>query len=169
MESVLTFLGAQNRLPVFLSKIQKERTAQHRDNLLAEARGAYFLARNSFDILEWEPPGEGATRGEVLVYLHGSAESFVEVKQPGWQSERLPLLTSDRLRLAPDEKDRRLNRMKRPNFFAGTVEGGAIGPHHIAMSVVRRNALPKLTGQQPPTSSSWWMILWCPRPRRLRD
>jgi hypothetical protein len=145
LEVVLSFLDAQQRLPAFFSMIKNVRTARHRDSLLAEARATYLLARNGFAILLWEPPGEGSKKGEALVSFNGSPEIFVEVKQPAWQGEFLPLRTVDRLRLPPHEAQRRLNRMKETKFIPGKVEGGAVGPHHVAMSVVRRNALPKFT------------------------
>jgi hypothetical protein len=85
VETVLEFLDVQNRLPTFLDMIQKTRSAQHRDALLAEARGSFHLHRHGFRILEWEPLGEGASRGEVLASLGWSRAVFVEVKQPSWQ------------------------------------------------------------------------------------
>ncbi len=149
VEVVLAFLDSQRRLPAFFSMIKKARTAQHRDSLLAEARATFLLAKNGFIILGWEPPGAGAKKGEVLVSLDGSQEIFVEVKQPAWQGEFLPLRNADKLRLHPLEVQRRLYRMRQTKFIPGVVEGGAVGPHHVAMSVVRRNALRKLTDKCP--------------------
>jgi hypothetical protein len=39
--------------------------------------------------------------------------------------------------------------MKQPRFIPNVCEGGAVGSHHFSMSVVRRNALHKLTATQP--------------------
>jgi hypothetical protein len=67
VEEVLTFLQAEGRLDVFLKDIKNLETPQHRDARLAEARGAFHFARNGFRIIQWEPPGEGQTKGEALI------------------------------------------------------------------------------------------------------
>jgi hypothetical protein len=149
VETVLEFLDVQNRLPTFLDMIQKTRSAQHRDALLAEARGSFHLHRHGFRILEWEPLGEGASRGEVLASLGWSRAVFVEVKQPSWQGEYLPLVIADQKRLSAAERAARLARMKQPRFLPDVCEGGAVGSHHFSMSVVRRNALPKFSDGRP--------------------
>lgn len=51
VETVLEFLDLRNRLPTFLDMIQKTRSAQHRDALLAEARGSFHLHRHGFRVL----------------------------------------------------------------------------------------------------------------------
>ena len=149
VEEVLAFLHKENRLAAFLSDIQKVQTPQHRDALLAEARAAFHLARSGFHILQWEPPGEGTTRGDVLVSFDHSPAIFVEVKQPGWQGEFLPQRAAERSRLAFQEKQRRLSRIRQGKFIPGVVEGGAVGSHLASMNVVRRNALPKCTDDCP--------------------
>jgi hypothetical protein len=149
VETVLEFLALQNRLPTFLGIIQKARSAQHRDALLAEARGSFHLHRHGFRILEWEPLGEGTSRGEVLASLGSSPAVFVEVKQPSWQGEYLPLTIADQKRLSAEERAARLARMKQPRFLPDVCEGGAVGSHHFSMGVVRRNALPKFSDRQP--------------------
>jgi hypothetical protein len=149
IESVMAFMDRESRLPAFLAMNQKARTPQHRDASLAEARGSYFLNQNGFRILEWEPQGEGTTKGEVLVSYPGSPEIFVEVKQPSWQGEFLPLGTAERKRLSPAETAQRYQRMKQEKFLPGVTEGSWAGSHHFAMSVVRRSALPKFTDQRP--------------------
>jgi len=149
VEKVLEFLSENNRYAHFRALIQKTRTTQHRDAMLAEARGAYYLRRNGFSILDWEPLGEGTARGEALVKCGESPAIFVEVKQPSWQGENLPLMIADQRRLSPAERDARLSRMKQPRFLLNVCEGGAVGSHHFSMSVVRRNALHKLSITQP--------------------
>lgn len=149
VESVLAFLDRENRLPMFFTMIQKARTPQHRDAALAEARGSFFLNQNGFRILAWEPQGEGTTKGEVLASFPGSPEIFVEVKQPSWQGEFLPLSIAERQRLSPSETAQRFQRMKQGKYLPDVAEGGAVGSPYFAMSVVRRNALPKLTDQRP--------------------
>jgi hypothetical protein len=149
VETVLEFLDSEQRLPAFLDRIQKDRSVKHRDATLAEARSSYYLNQNGFKILEWEPLGEGTALGEALVQLGSSPAVFVEVKQPNWQGEKLPLMIADQKRLSPAERAARLARMKQPRFLPGVCEGGAVGSHHFSMSVVRRNALHKLSVRHP--------------------
>lgn len=149
VESVLAFLDRENRLADFLAVIQSARSEQHRNACLAEARGSYFLNQNCFRVVEWEPHGEGNTKGETLVSYPGTPDIFVEVKQPGWRGECLPPNTAERNRLSNAEKAKRYQRMRQEKFLPGVIEGGAVGSHHFAMSVVRRNALPKFTDQRP--------------------
>jgi hypothetical protein len=147
VEQVLAFLQREHRLASFLSTVQKVRSPQHRDARFAEARGAFHLARSGFRILQWEPLGEGTTRGEVLVRLGNSPDIFVEIKQPGWRGEYLPRRSAERQRLSPNEKEQRLIRMRQDKYMG--IEGGAVGSHLVAMDVVRRNALPKLARRCP--------------------
>ena len=67
VERVLAFLEREGRFQPFLAVVQTVRTPQHRDARLAEARGAFYLSRNGFRVVAWEPPGEGLTRGEALL------------------------------------------------------------------------------------------------------
>jgi hypothetical protein len=92
VEEVLAFLECEGRLAAFLAVTRKAATPQHRDASFAEARGAFHLARNGFRVVQWEPPGEGTTKGEAQVSLAGAPDIFVEVKQPGWQGEHIPPL-----------------------------------------------------------------------------
>ena len=147
VEEVLTFLQREGRLEAFLAIIQKVQTPQHRDACLAEARGAFHLARRGLRIVQWEPPGEGTTKGDVLVSLADSAGIFVEIKQPGWQGEHRPRRVVEMRSLSPHAKQRCFARMKQDKYLDG--EGGAVAPHLAAMDVVRRNALPKLTDRCP--------------------
>jgi len=149
VESVMEFLANNNRFDHFRDLIHKTRTAQHRDAMLAEARGGFYLHRHGFKVLEWEPLGEGTARGEAVVQLGKSPAIFVEVKQPSWQGERLPLMIADQRRLSPEDRAARLARMKQPRFLSNVCEGGAVGSHHFSMSVVRRNALHKFSAGQP--------------------
>jgi hypothetical protein len=149
VESIMEFLANNNRFDHFCDLIQKTRTVQHRDAMLAEARGGFYLHRNGFRVLEWEPLGEGTARGEALVRLGESPAIFVEVKQPSWQGEHLPLTIADQRRLSQEDRAARLARMKQPRFLPNVCEGGAVGSHHFSMSVVRRNALRKFSAGQP--------------------
>jgi hypothetical protein len=140
-------MQAEGRLDVFLKDIKNLQTPQHRDARLAEARGAFHLARNGFRIIQWEPPGEGLTKGEALVSLPDSPEVFVEVKQPGWHGELIPRRIAERNALSLEAKQCFLVRKRQDKYIDG--EGGAVGSHINAMDVVRRNALPKLTDRIP--------------------
>lgn len=147
VEQVLTFLQQESRLEAFFSTAKNVQTPQHRDACLAEARGAFHLKRNGFRIVRWEPPGEGHTKGEVLVSLPDSPDIFVEVKQPGWQGEYLPRRIAERQNLSVEDRKLRFARTKQDKHIG--IEGGAVGSHLVALDVVRRNALPKLTHQCP--------------------
>lgn len=147
IERVLTFLQNEDRLGAFLAMIRSMRTPQHRDACLAEARAAFYLHRNGFQIMEWEPAGEGTTRGDLTISCLGSHNVFVEVKQPGWQGERLPRRRSELRSLTPEARERCHARMKQEKYI--NMEGGAVSSHIAAMDVVRRNALPKLTDKMP--------------------
>jgi len=107
----------------------------------------FISARNGFRVVEWEPPGEGMTRGEALVSLLGSPDVFVEVKQPGWQGERRPRRIRDLRALSPESREQIFARMKQEKYI--DLEGGPVGSHIAAMDVVRRNALPKLMDRCP--------------------
>jgi hypothetical protein len=149
VEAVLEFLDRQQRFAIFRTKIQQTRSPQYRDAMFAEARASFYLHRLGFDFLEWEPLGEGTSRGEGLVRMGMSPPIFVEVKQPSWHGEFLPLSIADQNRLSPEEKAGRLARMRQPRFLPNVCEGGAVGSHYFAMRVVRHNVLPKLSTFQP--------------------
>jgi hypothetical protein len=147
VEEVLTFLQRESRLEAFFSVVRAAQTPQHRDACLAEARGAFHLNRNGFRIIQWEPRGEGHTKGEVLVSLPDSPDIFVEIKQPGWQGEQIPRRVAERETLSKEDRERRFARIKQEKHL--DMEGGAVGSHLVALDVVRRNALPKLTDRCP--------------------
>lgn len=149
VEQVLTFLKRENRLPIFLSVIQKAKNPQHRDAQLAEARSGFFFSKNGFQILEWEPIGEGNKTGDILVSFGESISIFVEVKQPSWRFELMPMQCSEKNRLPKNEKLRRYERAKQNKFLPGVCEGRSVDPRAVVMDVVRRNALKKLTDRCP--------------------
>lgn len=107
----------------------------------------FIWPRTDFASSAWEPPGEGTKKGEVLVCLPGTPDVFVEVKQPGWQGEYMPRRVVERQALSPQARQQRFSRMQREKYI--DLEGGAVGSHLIAMDIVRRNALPKLTDRCP--------------------
>ena len=145
-ERILGFLQREGRLEKFLTAIQGVRTPQHRQACLAEAIGAFYLREIGFRIVEWEPTGEGATKGELLVALPNSPNVFVEIKAPGWQGECLPRRFAERRGLSAEDQERCFARIEQEKHLNG--EGGAIGSHMVAMDVVRRRALPKFRDGQ---------------------
>ena len=149
VEQVLTFLKRESRLPIFLPLIQKAKNPQHRDAQFAEARSGFFLSRSGLQILAWEPAGEGGKTGDILVSHGNSTAIFVEVKQPSWRFEIMPLHSAERNRLPDNEKLRRHGRAKLNKFLPGVCEGPAVDPRMIVMDVIRRNALKKLTDNCP--------------------
>jgi hypothetical protein len=56
----------------------------------AELRVAFFLQRNGFKIVEWEPAGAAAFRGEFTIDGPSHLPVFTEVKSPGWEGELTP-------------------------------------------------------------------------------
>jgi hypothetical protein len=149
VEEVLSFLQRENHLTEYFSAIQKAQSAKHRDARLAEVRAAFYLAQNGFQILQWEPLGEGRKAGEFLVSFDSFLPMFVEVKQPAWEGEFLPLHQAEKNRLSAEERERRFSRIRKGKFIPGTMEARAVGPCLDAMEVVRRNILPKFTDQRP--------------------
>jgi hypothetical protein len=147
VEHVLRFLESEGRLATFLDVVQGVRTPQHRNACLAEARAACHLSRNGFRIVQWEPPGQGRTKGEIMVSLPGSPDIFVEVKHPGWQGEYRHRRIAEMGKLTPQQEEQCVARMKQGKYLP--ADGGRVAPHVAAMDVVRRNALPKLTDQCP--------------------
>jgi len=147
VEHVLRFLESEGRLATFLDVVQGVRTPQHRNACLAEARAACHLSRNGFRIVQWEPRGQGRTKGEIMVSLPGSPDIFVEVKHPGWQGEYRHRRIAEMGKLTPQQEEQCVARMKQGKYLA--ADGGRVAPHVAAMDVVRRNALPKLTDQCP--------------------
>jgi len=100
-----------------------------------------------FECAVGAPPGQGSTKGDVLICLADSPNIFVEINQPGWQSELLPRRIAERQNHFPEDRTRRLERIRQDRYSA--IEGGAVGSHLAALDVVRRNAIPKLTKQCP--------------------
>src|SRR5260370_39786610 len=96
-----------------------------------------------FRVVQWEPAGYGATKGEYRVSLPDSPDVFIEVKQPGWQGELMPRRNAERKAQSDEAKKRLQTRKNQDKYING--EGGAVGPQIDAMDVIRRNALPKLT------------------------
>lgn len=85
VERVLAFLYAQGQLGRFLRRLRGH--ARARDAALAEARVAFFLFRNGFRILEWEPPASNGRLGEFNIRWNNGPVILVEVKAPDWQGE----------------------------------------------------------------------------------
>lgn len=130
IEAVLVFLQGVARFDAFVGKVQQESKPDKRNNLLAEARAAFYLVQNGFRIVEWEPLGEGGKTGEFRCMFRDSPAIFVEIKQPGWQGEWMPLNVAEKRRLSSEDKTRRLHRMSQTKFIPGKIESGAVRSHH---------------------------------------
>jgi len=84
-EEWLRFVDSKGQMARFASRLTK--SAYQRDRTFAEiAVGYFFETKCSLPIIEWEPHGEGRTKGEFMV---GSPNErvFVEVKTGGWQKD----------------------------------------------------------------------------------
>jgi DNA-directed RNA polymerase subunit RPC12/RpoP len=85
VERVLAFTVAQGQFPRYLGALRGRKNQF--ESALLELRVAFFLHRNSFKIVGWEPVGNGGNKGEYLVQGPSGTATFVEVKSPGWESE----------------------------------------------------------------------------------
>ena len=132
-ERLLEFLRYRKQLERFLPKLQDD--ARARDKALAEVRIAFFLSRNGFEIVKWEPlTGIGGYQGEYSVQWNDGPEVMVEVKAPDWQGEL-------------NEVEQRGDRKILGKYVDGEVR--SVNSLAQPADVIRRKAVPKLTGTQP--------------------
>jgi hypothetical protein len=129
-ESVLNFAAAHGQFERSLGRLRG--TARQRDATFAEFRVAFFLARNGFNILQWEPNVTGRP-GDLLVEWPGTEPIFVETKAPDWEGE-----------LSTDE---RATRKVSPKYVDG--DGRWVDPVPNVLRVIRSNVLPKLGDYLP--------------------
>lgn len=85
VEKVLSFLVAHGMFERFLPRLRARES--ERDAALAEARAAFFFARNGFRILAWEPEAVAGRPGDLEIQWTNTEPIFVEVKGPGWEGE----------------------------------------------------------------------------------
>lgn len=132
-ERLLEFLRYRNRLEQFLPRLRDD--ARARDKALAEVRMAFFLSRNGFEVVAWEPfTGKGGHTGEFSVRWNGGPAIMVEVKAPDWQGEL-------------SEMEQRGDRKLLGKYVDG--EARSVNSSAQPEYVIRRKAVPKLTETQP--------------------
>ncbi len=131
IEILLKHLKSHGQFERYLPNLRGKLT--QRDGVLAEARVAYFLTSNDFQICEWEPKGALNTVGEFLVQRGNSQSIFVEVKGRRWEGE----LT---------EEEKRGLRRKEPRKKDG--EARAVNPLGEVMSAADK-ALKKFLTDRP--------------------
>lgn len=85
VERVLSFATTQAQFARYLGPLRGSKSQF--DSALLELRVAFFLRRNQFEIIQWEPVGSDAHRGEYLIQGPSRVSTFVEVKSPGWEGE----------------------------------------------------------------------------------
>jgi hypothetical protein len=85
VERVLNFAQAKGQFEKYLPKLRGN--ARQRNSALAELRVAFFLFRNQFPVVEWEPIGANNREGEFTIRTPAGANIFVEVKSPSWEGE----------------------------------------------------------------------------------
>lgn len=87
-ERLLNFAVCHDQFARFLPNL-RGRWSQF-ESAQAELRVAFFLHRNGFKIVEWEPAGTAAFRGEFTIEGPSHLPVFTEVKSPGWEGELTP-------------------------------------------------------------------------------
>jgi hypothetical protein len=85
IEAVLQFLDVHSQLPRLWTRLTGPST-KGRDNALAEGRIGYWLSRQGFEFVDWEPNLTGFP-GEFTVHRDDVGHVFIEAKQPGWDGE----------------------------------------------------------------------------------
>lgn len=85
IEKVLNFAEVHGQFERYLSDITA--STSQRDSAIAELRVAFFFHRNQFGIVQWKPIGQHSKEGEFLVRGRSCVETFVEVKNPGWEGQ----------------------------------------------------------------------------------
>lgn len=147
VERVLQHLQSQGIFERFLPRL-RDVDAKHRDAKLAEARVSFFLFRNGFRILEYDPSGADGTEGDLLVQWQDATPIFVETKGPSWRGELLPRAEDERSRItAPQQLQEFKERIRKPKEQA--LEARWVDPAGQALWVVEENALKKLSDNRP--------------------
>jgi hypothetical protein len=85
VERVLSFAHAKGQFEHYLPRLRSN--ARQRSAALTELRVAFFLSRNEFPVVEWEPIGANNREGEFTIMTPIGEKIFVEVKSPTWESE----------------------------------------------------------------------------------
>lgn len=87
-EKLFNFAVSHDQFARFLPRL-RGRWSEF-ESAQAELRVAFFLHRNSFKIVEWEPVGAGGTKGEFSIEGQSRFPVFTEIKSPGWEGELTP-------------------------------------------------------------------------------
>ena len=111
VERVLSFAEVKGIFGAQLGDLKGN--AKQRNAALNEIRVAYFFDRNSFPLLEWEPEGKGASKGEFWIGGPNAEEIFVEVKGPSWEGELWDFGKKDPKELSPTEMQVITDRIKK--------------------------------------------------------
>jgi hypothetical protein len=146
VERVLEYLLAHGHFERFLPRLRDEES-KHRDSKLTEARISFFLFRNGFRILEYDPPGANGSEGDLTVQWQSTNPIFVEIKNPSWHGELRPREEEEKAKLTGPQRGRIKKRMQEPKYIDGDAKW--IDPVGLALSVVERNALKKLHDDRP--------------------
>jgi hypothetical protein len=134
LERLLSFADSQGQMPAFLPRLKTDRRNQ-RDEALNELRVAFFLHRNGFPIVAWEPAGLRGKVGEYSVRVPEGITVFTEVKSPGWES-------------GLDPAERLAGRTKLPKYIDG--EGGAFANWEgVRKCIASSKTYPKFSPTQP--------------------
>jgi hypothetical protein len=146
VERVLQHLQSQGVFERFLPRL-RDVDAKQRDAKLAEARVSFFLFRNGFRILEYDPSGADCTEGDLLVQWQDATPIFVETKGPSWRGELLPRTEAERARMTPQQWEEFKERIRKPK--EQDLEARWADPAGQALWVVEENALKKLFDDRP--------------------
>lgn len=137
---------AQGQFDRFLPLL-RDVHAKHRDAKLAEARVSFFLHRNGFKILEYDPPGANGNGGDLRVQWRETKPIFVEIKHPNWHGELAPRTKRKQQGLTTEQTEALRKRLAQPKDIDG--EARWIDPVGQAMWVLDENALKKLHPDRP--------------------
>jgi len=99
IEEWLGFIKSSGRLDHYLPRLRDR--AAVRDEALAEIQVAYFLDRQGYPVVSWDPPKGARGVCEFCAAVSGPVPTMaVEVKAPGWEAE----ITDEMLRKEPDRR-----------------------------------------------------------------
>jgi hypothetical protein len=87
-EKLFNFAVSHDQFARFLPRL-RGRWSEF-ESAQAELRVAFFLHRNGFKVVEWEPAGACGSKGEFAVEGPSRVCVFTEVKSPGWEGELTP-------------------------------------------------------------------------------
>jgi hypothetical protein len=111
-----------------------KKSAYQRDRAFSEIGIACYLEKQRcLPIIDWEPTGNGAKKGEYMVQ-GPTGPIFVEVKTGGWQKDIM------------EEQGRHSPRLSQPKYLDG--EARSVAPWAVIRNAIA-NAYPKFTNSIP--------------------